>query len=504
MIIRKNRKSNTKSGGGLKWDRFKEKTKKAFTKTKTGTKVGLGATTGSIYGLMKDTFKSPLRLLGRARVGYQSVKLGTSERKLRSKLGFSKGRITRTLDRYETKTQRLQNKIASMQLARKQKIQKLQKKGVDTTAKEEKYTSEMAALQQKLLSKQGKTESYINKQLGKTKLQGVQSAYTEAHSKTGTTAPVSTQDKVNLFRKSIGTVFDAKKAEHNTKLTTEIDKKLGELQSPEKRTLLKTTMETRQGQLEILKQIQGRNPLTKEQMKTHEVFLKGITGKDLPTLGNFSIAELQKINAQIPNAQRLFHDSRNEHKNLETKISKLEKAKNLLLSKKGLGALNQQVMRRQARLNSSLNKYSLLGNTVRTAKAWGGIKSPNNNKKVKSNKNATIALKSVKTDKKTIKGIKGRVVLINPSDPRYITLSNIYNNIDERIGVNKNKLTELETQLKTTINEFDRRTILEDMKKLQDSISKEERNQLRIQQRIPSLKPKVNTALTTTPAPSPR
>jgi hypothetical protein len=156
-----------KNGGGLRWDRFKEKAKSFGTGTK---KVARGtlAVPGAVVGFGKDVLKSPKRLfIGLPKRGYQSIRYGLASRNLKKQLGFNKANITQKINKYHAESTRLKAAIEQMQTTQQNKINLMQSKGKRIEAKQEKYANRLAKLQEQLQSVHSKAESYIGRKKDK-------------------------------------------------------------------------------------------------------------------------------------------------------------------------------------------------------------------------------------------------------------------------------------------------------------------------------------------------
>lgn len=479
MIIKYTKKKSI--GGGLRWDRFKEKTKSAFTTTKTGARIGIGATVGASEGLGKDILKSPKRLFFLPKRAVQLIKLGHSTRQLKSKVGFNSALLTQKLDKYKTKTNDLQKKITALQTAHNTKIKTLKTKGKNTRAKEEKYAGQIAELKSKLIAKQQKTEDYIENKLKKTGYGNVATEYQKALPKTPNGQVINTANKIKKFRDSVASVMKKKTTAHNEALIKKIDEQIQSIY-----TGMNTKLNAKKraaDEYEILKKIDAGGAADYNKVAKYKDFLKPILGDEF--LSSVSPGQLQPIKlsleqrklltAAIPKALTAKFSAEEEYNKIASIKAKLEKAKSRKLEKEGLGALEQRVVRRQARFNESQAKYGFFTNTVKTAKSYAGLTSPYNKAKFTATTGIENSLKNAKAAKQTYKKSKRNTG----------KLTTLRNNITEKINIKTVQLTNLQKRLKETINPTDRASILGEMQILQRTIQKYERVNIRISKFLP-------------------
>jgi hypothetical protein len=280
------------------------------------------------------------------------------------------------------------------------------------------------------------------------------------------------------------TALSSKAKIHNEGLTKQLNNQIKAKSSP--LAEIKSSYEMKFNKLNILQQIQkqsisGNRNITPEQLKELKINFPNITAPD----HKLTFDELQMITKEIPKALVEYNGAKNNYEQLQREISKLERKKSTILESKGLASLNARTMLRKARMNESQRKYGLFKNTVKTAKSFGGLTTPDNKSTVTSTQ-PQEKLKIAISQKAEIKQIKG---LITNTDPRYQRLNTIKTMIDGRIKNNNEQLKKLRMQLITTINEKDRQVILEDINILTKTIEKDKRNLFRIYQRVPILQP---------------
>ena len=470
MIIKYTKKKII--GGGLKWDRFKEKTKSAFTKTKTGARIGLGGT----VGLGKDIRKSPKRLFFLPKRAWQSIKLVHSTRQLKSKVGFNSARLTQKLDKYQTKTNDLQKKIADLEQTHSKKIGTLQKNGKNTRAKEEKYAGQIAELKSKLIAKQQKTEGYIEKKLTKT---GYENVATKYKTDLPNEQTLNTAHKIKQFRESVASVMEKKTKVHNEALTKKIDEQIQSI-STGMNTKLKAK-ESAAEDYDILKKIDAGGTADYNKVAQYKDFLKPILGDEFLSSVSpgqpikLSLEQRKLLTAAIPKALEAKFSAEEEYNKIASIRAQLEKAKSRKLEKEGLGALEQRVVRRRARFNESQAKYGFFKNTVKTAKSYAGLTSPYNKVKFAATPGIEKSLENAKTAKQTYKKSKRNTG----------TLKTLRTNVNANIGIKKTQLLDLQQKLKNTINPTDRASIVGEMQILQRTIQKYERIKIRIRKFLP-------------------
>ena len=464
MIIKYTKKKSI--GGGLKWDRFQEKTKSAFTKTKTGARIGIGAPVGAAVGIGKDIFKAPKRLIFAPKRAGQLIKLGTAQWQLKSKVGFNASLLTQKLDKYKTKTQDLQEKIEALQKQHSIKLGSLKTKGKNTRAKEEKYAGQMAELKSKLIARQQKTEDYIGNKLTKTRYKNVLGEIT--HGQTN-----STENKIKKFRDSVAKVMENKTKMDNEKLTKKITDKIQNISKDMPAKLIAKTNAA--NKYDILTKIEQGTANYNEVAK-YTNSLKPILGDNFLSSvspGKFiklSLEQRKLLTAAIPKALKEKFSAEAEFNKIASIKAKLEKAKSRKLEKEGLGALEQRVARRRARFEASQAKYGFLKNTVKTAKVYAGLTSPYNKANFTATTGIERSLENAKTAKQTYK----------KSKRNKRKLEQLQTNVNTNIDRKNKSLKNLRDQLTRTINPTDRASILGEMQILQRTIQKYERVKIRI------------------------